>query len=197
MIHSSAARSALAARFKIPRFSPRTRRLRTLGAAGFAGCSVALLASELPAPALSAAGLPAPRFAANTLVGGLVAVPVRFDDAGSAAFLRPGDHVDVYAARDLGGAPASVPDELVPARRDEPRQGDQAATDVSVVAVPARSGAAADTGFPGGNAPRSPSGVDGLVLLAVDNATASRLAEAAASGRLSFALRSPSAERSG
>ena len=174
---TATARRTVAARVSGRRRSPRSRRLRTFGAAGFAGVSVALLAAEHPDPPPAAVS----RFSADTLVTGLVAVPVRFADPGSADYLRPGDHIDVLAADDSAPAPSrSVPDGLVPSTSDP---GTTAATNVSVleIAGPGR----------GATPLRSTPENGGLVLLAVDNATAARLARAAVHGRLSFALHSP------
>ena len=188
MIDTAAVRRALSARFDTRRFTPRTRRLRTVGAAGFAGVSVTLLGAELPASGAPRTVATRPDFATNELVKGHVAVPVRFDDPAATAFLEPGDRIDVLTAEDRGDAPGTVPDALAPRPRDEARQRDQAAIDVPVIAVPSLQDAPGDAGIRGGNPPRTSSGVDGLVLLAVDNATAARLAAAAARGRLSFAL---------
>jgi hypothetical protein len=174
MIDTATARRAVATRVSGRRRSPRSRRLRTLGAAGFAGVSVALLAAEHPDPPPASAS----RFSANALVTGLVAVPVRFADPGSAAFLRPGDHIDVLAADDSGQASSrSVPDPLVPVASDP---GTAAATDVSVLEI-------TGPGI-GPTPPRTGSEDTGLVFLAVDNPTAARLARAAVRGHLSFAL---------
>ena len=189
MITAAAFRSAVSARSASHRFAPRTRRLRTIGAAGFAGVSVTLLAGELPGPPPVPDGLAAPRFSTKALVDGLVAVPVRFDDPASAAFLRPGDRVDVLAAEDRSSGLPSTPDKTAAPPSEETRQRDQAAVDVQVLSVGPTPDTPGNPGFRGGNLPRTASGVEGLVLLAVDNATASRLAEAEARGRLSFALR--------
>ncbi|GAA1951978.1 RcpC/CpaB family pilus assembly protein [Catenulispora subtropica] len=178
---TSASRSKLAARIAGRRRSSRTRRLRVVGAAGFAGVSMALVSAEPSGPPPRRP----PRFAAEPLMSGLVAVPVRFADAGSAGYLRPGDRIDVLAARDTGpGAPPEpvAPD---PAARDplgaRPRNETAVALDVSVLEI-ARP---ADTAGPARAAPDD----GGLVFLAVDNATAARLARAAVADRLSYALR--------
>ncbi|NUR24301.1 MAG: hypothetical protein HOV83_00325, partial [Catenulispora sp.] len=83
---AAANRSKLAARIAGRRRTSRTRRLRVLGAAGFAGVSMALLSAEHSGPPPRRP----PRFAAEPLMSGLVAVPVRFADAGSAGYLRAG-----------------------------------------------------------------------------------------------------------
>lgn len=93
---------------------------------------------------------------------GLVAVGVRIADAGTAALLRAGSVVDVLAAApadDFAGAAATA---------------ETVASSVRVLAVP------------GGRR----GGIDGaLVLVAATEAQAARLAAAAATGRLSVALR--------
>jgi hypothetical protein len=177
-----AARPKFTARISGRRPSSRTRRLRVLGAAGFAGVSMAMLTAEhsVPPPRRP------PRFAAESLLSGLVAVPVRFADAGSAGYLRPGDRIDVLAARDAspgeppgpsGPAPGSGPDPGPGAPRGETA----VAVDVSVLEI----AHAAEAGSLTRSAPED----GGLVFLAVDNATAARLARAAVADRLSYALR--------
>ncbi|MEY9904197.1 Flp pilus assembly protein CpaB [Catenulispora sp. MAP12-49] len=176
------ARPKLAVRMPGRRHWSRTRRLRVIGAAGFAGVSMALLTSEhsVPPPRRP------PRFAAESLMSGLVAVPVRFADAGSTGYLRPGDRIDVLAARDAGpGGPPGPPDAgsspLSEPGTDPPRGETAVATDVSVLEI----AHAADAGSLTRSAPDD----GGLVFLAVDNATAARLARAAVADRLSYALR--------
>lgn len=189
MFDIAAVKQAVAAQLGNRGHSSRTRRARTYGAAGFAGVSVALLAAELPASSKPPADLPAARFAVNTLVDGLVAVPVRFADAASSAFLRPGDRIDVLAAADADAGPGSIPDDLVHAARgDRPRDG-RAAVGVVVLAVHMPDEGGAGGGIRGGNPARGIAGSDGLVYLAVDNLTAEGLARAAAHDRLSYALR--------
>lgn len=187
MIDTSAARHAVAARLSGRRRTSRWRRLRTVAAAGFAGTAVALAAGGHRAATSPGAG-PPPRFGATPLVNGLVAVPVRFADPGSAGFLRPGDRIDVLAADDQGAAaPGSVPDLAAPsasAPQAAPAAPDgRAAVDVTVLGVTASE---AD-----GLVGSGPSDGGGLVYLAVDNATAARLARAAAHSRLSYALHAP------
>lgn len=164
------------------RHSSRTRRLRVLGAAGFAGVSMALLTAEHSAPPPRRP----PRFAAESLMSGLVAVPVRFADTGSTGYLRPGDRIDVLAARDDGpGDPPGPPEPATTTGQDAaaapPRRETAVATDVSVLEI----AHSADTGSLTRSAPDD----GGLVFLAVDNATATRLARAAVADRLSYALR--------
>jgi hypothetical protein len=178
---TAANRSKLAARIAGRPRSSRTRRLRVVGAAGFAGVSMALLSAEHAGPPPRRP----PRFAAEPLMSGLVAVPVRFADAGSTGYLRPGDRIDVLAARNSGpGAPPdpSAPD---PAAREtsgtRPHSETAVAIDVPVLEI---AHAADATGLTHA-APDD----GGLVFLAVDNATAARLARAAVADRLSYALR--------
>jgi Flp pilus assembly protein CpaB len=127
-----------------------------------------------------------PRFAAESLMSGLVAVPVRFADAGSTGYLRPGDRIDVLAARDVAaGDPPGPPGPAaggVPDPGTAPPRGETAvAVAVSVLEI----AHAAETGSLTRSAPDD----GGLVFLAVDNATAARLARAAVADRLSYALR--------
>ncbi|NUR61456.1 MAG: hypothetical protein HOV87_22760 [Catenulispora sp.] len=182
---TAATRSKFASRITGRRHSSRTRRLRVVGAAGFAGVSMALVTAE---PSGAPPRRP-PRFAAEPLMSGLVAVPVRFADAGSTGYLRPGDRIDVLAARDAG--PGTPPDPVgpdaagtAPAAREpaSPPRGETAvAVDVSVLEI----AHAADTAALSRATPDD----GGLVFLAVDNATAARLAHAAVADRLSYALR--------
>jgi Flp pilus assembly protein CpaB len=179
---TTTARPKLVARISGRRHSSRTRRLRVLGAAGFAGVSMALLTAEHSAPPPRRP----PRFAAESLMSGLVAVPVRFADAVSTGYLRPGDRIDVLAARDDGpGAPPDPPD---PASSPgsgpgtpPPRAETAVAMDVSVLEIAHSADA--------GSLTRSAPDDGGLVFLAVDNATATRLARAAVADHLSYALR--------
>lgn len=103
---------------------------------------------------------------------GLVAAPVRIFDPGTARLLRPGDRVDVLAARTSTEEAAGDPVRSV-------------APDVAVVAVP-RDGEAASTA--------TSEGV--LVLLATTSEQAAALAQAAATSRLSVVLRGGAAGRS-
>jgi Flp pilus assembly protein CpaB len=122
-------------------------------------------------------------------MSGLVAVPVRFADAGSTGYLRPGDRIDVLAARDLG--PGTPPDAVGPdpaaagptgrEPAGPPRGETTVAVDVPVLEI----AHAADSAALSRAAPDD----GGLVFLAVDDATAARLAHAAVADRLSYALR--------
>lgn len=179
---ATTARPKLAARMSGRRHTSRTRRLRVIGAAGFAGVSMALLTAEHSAPP---ARRP-PRFAAESLMSGLVAVPVRFADAGSTGYLRPGDRIDVLAAHDAGpdgppGPPESSAGPIPGLGADPPRGETTVAVDVSVLEI-------AHSADPGSLTRAAPDD-GGLVFLAVDNATAARLARAAVADRLSYALR--------
>lgn len=182
MAPATPARPSFVARISGRRPSSRTRRLRVLGAAGFAGVSMAMLTAEhsVPPPRRP------PRFAAESLLSGLVAVPVRFADAGSAGYLRPGDRIDVLAARDASGGeppgPADPASGTGPGSGpDAPRGETAVAVNVSVLEI-ARAAEA-------GSLTRSAPDDGGLVFLAVDNQTAARLARAAVADRLSYALR--------
>jgi Flp pilus assembly protein CpaB len=178
-------RPNLVARISGRRHSSRGRRLRVIGAAGFAGVSMALATAEHSAPPPRRP----PRFAAESLMSGLLAVPVRFADAGSTAYLRPGDRIDVLAARDAGPGGPPGPLDPPPAasepasdREAGPPRGETAvAVDVSVLEIAHSADA--------GSLTRSTPDDGGLVFLAVDNATAARLARAAVADRLSYALR--------
>jgi hypothetical protein len=179
---TTAIRPKLVARISGRRRSSRVRRLRVVGAAGFAGVSMALLTAEHSPPPPRRP----PRFAAEPLMSGLVAVPVRFADAGSTEYLRPGDRIDVLAAHDTGpgGPPGPGDSDSAPApdpRTTPPRRETAVAVDVSVLEI----AHPADTGSLTRSAPDD----GGLVFLAVDNQTAVRLARAAVADRLSYALR--------
>ncbi len=106
---------------------------------------------------------------------GLVAAPVRIADAAAADLLRPGDVVDLVAARSdgegVGGTARASPD-LGVARL--------VASAVRVLAVPAQSGSRFGD---------AASGEGALVVVATSDATAARLAAAAASSRLSVIIR--------
>lgn len=99
---------------------------------------------------------------------GLVAAPVRIADAESAGLLRPGDVVDILAAR---AAPA-----------DGSGEARLVASAVRVLSAPqpARDGLAAGS-----------LGDSALLLLATTSPTASRLAAAAVTDRLSIVVRGP------
>jgi pilus assembly protein CpaB len=96
------------------------------------------------------------------LAAGLVAVPVRLADPGTAALLRPGDAVDVLAAPTTPDGAGTGTAQVVAAR-------------TRVLAVPAAE--AQDDGA--------------LVVLATSPATAARLAAAAVTSRLSVTVWPP------
>lgn len=102
---------------------------------------------------------------------GVVAYPVRFDDAEVVALLRVGDRIDVYAATSTASAMAA-------------RLG----TGLRVIALP-RAGPG-DTGIGstlgGGGSTSGRSGA--LVVLALESPTAARIAQAGTSARLTLAL---------
>ncbi|MGW4228468.1 RcpC/CpaB family pilus assembly protein [Streptomyces sp. NPDC004980] len=147
-------------------------------AAGFALASAVLAASGL---ADAGSGTPGPGDGKGTAVTGvgappgperrpvrLVSAPVRIADAATVRLLRPGDRVDVIAARE-GEAGAQV-----------------VAKDVRVTEVP-RDATRADGVFPepdGGAGPEA----GALVVLSVERETAAALAGAGASGRLAVAV---------
>lgn len=96
---------------------------------------------------------------------GLVAATVRLDDEGAAALLRTGDKVDVLAASSQDS----------PGEGRTPRStATVVATDVTVLAVPRDAEGSTD---------------GGLVVIATDPPTASRLAAAAVTDRLSAVVR--------
>lgn len=102
---------------------------------------------------------------------GLIAYPVRFDDAEVVALLRVGDRIDVYAATSTASAMAA-------------RLG----TGLRVIALP-RAGPG-ETGIGsslgGGGSASGRSGA--LVVLALESQTAARIAQAGTSARLTLAL---------
>jgi len=123
--------------------------------------------------------------ASNALVGpsllsepGLVLAPVRLFDPGAGDLLVAGDRIDLLAAATgIGGLDGEA----------DPRPADVVAADVRVVATPARESAGSSSAFLGSEARAS---AGGTVLLAVDRATATRIAAAAAIARLSIVVRS-------
>ena len=105
---------------------------------------------------------------------GLVAVPARLADAGSAAMVEPGDLVDVLAAAAVDPVGSGLPPTTAQTAAD-PATAMVVAESARVLAVPAS-----------GSGPA----LDGaLVVLAVPPAAARRLAVAQATARLSLALR--------
>ena len=92
----------------------------------------------------------------STLAGDLVAYPLRLDDAEIVSLLHVGDRIDLYAATSTAADSAN-----------------QLARAVSVVALPARSGA-------------SISGA--LVVIAARSEVVSRVAQATANTRITVAL---------
>lgn len=120
----------------------------------------------LAAPVRAGEVLTDVRLAGAGLLGdepaGRVAVPVRLADAATAGLLRPGDRIDVLAA--ATGPAGQPPGAAVPV-----------ATAALVLAVPTARDAAEGA----------------LVVVAATPAVAARLAAAAVTSRLSFALRGP------
>lgn len=128
--------------------------------------------------------LGANRIIAPGLLGGdgnssLVAASVRLADPGETKLLRPGDHVDLLAARGVG--PGDTTGAAVPA--------ETVAADVRVLAIPGQDDHATDgiLGSDSGNGRALGEGV--LVVVAVESDAARRLAAAAATSRLSAVLR--------
>ncbi|MYX71674.1 RcpC/CpaB family pilus assembly protein [Streptomyces sp. SID3915] len=163
------------------------RRQRRAVAAGFALSSAVLAVSGLGGSGLGADGAGPPTDGGAAVAGDarpvsgreqspgpLVSAPVRIADAGAVSLLRPGDRVDVLAARD-GAAKARV-----------------VARDVRVTHVPVgrpdgTDGPLPDPGFaePDGG---PGAGGGALVVLAVERETAAVLAGAGASGPLAVAV---------
>jgi Flp pilus assembly protein CpaB len=120
---------------------------------------------------------------------GLVAAPVRLADGAAAALLRPGDLIDVLAA--------DPPTELGAPRGPE-RAARTVAVGARVALVPGGRADGARDAWDGGGAGGLGGGLadaagdaagGGLVVLAVPRSTAARLAQAAATSRLSVVLR--------
>ncbi|MFI7588798.1 RcpC/CpaB family pilus assembly protein [Spongisporangium articulatum] len=114
--------------------------------------------------------------------GGSVAVAVRLADAAGAALVRPGDRVDVLAARADGESAAASADPVASAAlvlNVPAAQSDSAAEGGGVLGLTRASGASAAEG------------ASAVLLLAVDRATAARLAAAQADQLLSVALLPP------
>lgn len=106
----------------------------------------------------------------------LVAAPIRLADAGQAALIRPGDTVDVIAARAIDGGGQSA---------------DQVATDARVITI-------TDASHPDGGLLGSTDGPatgstdpGSLIVLAVSTDTAKDLAAAATRSRISVVLKPP------
>lgn len=104
-----------------------------------------------------------------------VAAPVRLADAGQAALIRPGDVVDVLAARATDGGGQSA---------------EQVATDARVITI------ASQSQSEGGLLPQTGGSGDStepgsLIVLAVSTQTATDLAAAATRSRLSVVLKPP------
>jgi len=118
----------------------------------------------LAAPVRAGEPLTDARFVGPALVrrsaAGLVAYPIRLDDAGIVALLRVGDRIDLYAA----GSTASP-------------MATQLATGAQVLALPSASGSAA-------------SGSGALVVVAVRPTAVARIAQAAVNSRITLALTS-------
>lgn len=107
--------------------------------------------------------------------GSVVAAPVRLADPGQASLVRPGDLVDVLAARAIDGGGQSAT--LV-------------AADAIVITVPGDEATSDGSGLMGSGG-GSGSNFDGgqLIVLAVDESTATDLAAAATRSQLSVVLK--------
>ncbi|HEU4945662.1 MAG TPA: RcpC/CpaB family pilus assembly protein [Kribbella sp.] len=118
----------------------------------------------LAAPVRSGEPLTDARFVSPGLAarfgGGVVAYPVRLDDADIAALLRVGDRIDLYAATSSGSSTAG-----------------RLAADLRVIALPA-------PGRRGG----SPASAGALVVVAAPPETVARIAQATANSRITLAL---------
>jgi Flp pilus assembly protein CpaB len=113
------------------------------------------------------------------LGAGLVAVPVRVAESGTAALVRPGDTVDVLAAAAGNAGDAA-----------DATGGDYArlvASAVRVLSVPA----------PPGGRLAGPVDAGVLLVVATTSSTAARLAAAAVTDRLSVVLRAPAYRTAG
>ncbi len=108
---------------------------------------------------------------------GFVAAPVRLADAGQAALIRPGDIVDVIAARAIDGGGQSA---------------DLVASDVRVITIAAEAGGGSSLLSSSGDSTSASSEPGNLIVLAVTSAVATELAAAATRSRLSVVLK-PSA----
>lgn len=131
-----------------------------------------VLASRLVGPHLLD-GMPA----------GTVAQSVRLEDPAEVAFLKPGDHVDVVAARR-----GSLTDDAAATKAST------VAENASVLAIPGVEGARVSGLLGSSGDVRSGQGT--VIVLGVDRRTAASLAGAAADSRLSVILRSPAASPS-
>jgi Flp pilus assembly protein CpaB len=116
---------------------------------------------------------------------GLVAVPVRLADPGALAVLRPGDLVDVLAARPAGD-PTLADSLTAPDRASPPGLAAVVAAGVRVIAVPA-AGANVEDSI--GAASTVLGGDGALVILATTPQAAQRLAAAAVTSSLSAIVR--------
>ncbi len=117
----------------------------------------------------------------------LVAAPIRLADADEAKLLRPGDVVDVLAAR--GGGVGDSDNSTANATSSESAR--IVASGARVIVVPNnRSDYGGGVLGDGGDTNDGPLGAGSLLVLAVDRQTAAALAGAATRSRLSVVLRS-------
>jgi len=116
---------------------------------------------------------------------GFVAVPVRLADPGVLAVLRPGDLVDVLAARPTGD-PTLADSPTVPDQASSPGFAAVVAAGVRVIAVPAAGASVEDSLGPTSTVL---GGEGALVILATTPQAAQRLAAAAVTSSLSAIVR--------
>lgn len=140
-----------------------------------------LTASEISAgEPLGANRIIAPGVLDGGLDPSLMAASVRLADSGETKLLRPGDHVDLLAARGVGpggtSTGAAVPAETV-------------AANVRVLAIPGQDDEAAEGILGSGSGSEGGLGAGALIVVAVESDAARRLAAAAANSRLSAVLR--------
>lgn len=133
-----------------------------------------LLESRLVGPGILDGGPP-----------GHVAMPLRLDDPDEASFLRPGDHVDVLAARRTTELAATAGTDEA---ESSPPTAEIVARDVVVLAIPG-AGSAGPAGLLGGASGGSTGG--SVLVVSVEQDQAAEIAGAAANARLSVVLRPP------
>lgn len=129
---------------------------------------------------ISSTRIIAPGMLAGEADSSLVAISVRLADSGEAKLLRPGDHLDLLAARGVGpgdttGA-AATPAETV-------------AANVRLLAVPGQDDHGSEGLLGSGSGSGAGLGEGAMIVIAVDPVAARRIAAAAATSRLSTVLR--------
>ncbi len=135
---------------------------------GIASTSTSLVDETLASPVREGEPISDRRLVSNALMAGysrgLVATPVRVDDAEVVALLRVGDHIDVYAARAASTLDAPMARLVV--------------SNAVVVTLPAADSSSIDGNRDGA-----------LVVLGVTPTAAASLAQASADGQVSLSLR--------